>query len=106
MRFLPKSRRRFMYLEDIKSTRDRRTKAEVATIRKAIVDILSEDHPQTVRQVFYALTVRGVIAKAEIEYKRTVIRLLVEMREAGLIPFEWLADNTSWHAQADHVHRH
>ncbi len=36
-------------------TKSRRTKAEVARIREAIVDILSEDHPQTVRQVFYAL---------------------------------------------------
>jgi hypothetical protein len=49
-----------------------------------------------VRQVFYALTVRGAIAKQEIEYKRTVVRLLGEMREAGEIPFEWIADNTRW----------
>ncbi len=25
-----------------------------------------------------------------------MVRLLVEMREAGTIPFEWLADNTRW----------
>jgi hypothetical protein len=49
-----------------------------------------------VRQVFYALSVRGVIGKHEIEYKRTVVRLLVEMRERGEIPFEWIADNTRW----------
>jgi hypothetical protein len=85
----------FYVASDIKR-RFRRTKAEIAAIRKAIYDILSEDHPQTVRQVFYALTVRGVIAKAEIEYQRTVIRLLVEMREAEEIPFEWIADNTRW----------
>ena len=65
-------------------------------IRAAITDILENDNPQTVRQVFYALTVRGVIAKAEIEYHRTVVRLLGEMREAGQIPFEWIADNTRW----------
>jgi hypothetical protein len=81
---------------DIKSKRLRRTKAEITAVRTAIIDVLSKDNPQTVRQVFYALTVRGVIAKAEIEYQRTVIRLLVEMREAGIIPFEWLADNTRW----------
>lgn len=63
--------------------RSRRTKAEIAGIRDAIVDILSEDNPQTVRQVFYALTVKGVIAKAEMEYHRTVIRLLVEL--AGVL---------------------
>ena len=80
----------------IKSRRRRRTKTEVARIRDAILDILSNDNPQTVRQVFYALTVRGVIAKQEIEYQQTVIRLLVEMREAGKIPFEWIADNTRW----------
>jgi hypothetical protein len=76
--------------------RFRRTKAAITSVRDAIKDILEHDHPQTVRQVFYALTVRGVIAKAEIEYQRTVVRLLVDMREAGDIPFEWLADNTRW----------
>jgi hypothetical protein len=68
----------------------------VLSLRDHIKDILEQNNPQTVRQVFYALTVRGVIAKAEIEYKRTVIRLLTEMREAGEIPFEWIADNTRW----------
>jgi hypothetical protein len=79
---------------DIK--RSRRTKAAVASIRDGIRQILDEDHPQTVRQVFYALTVRGLIKKLEIEYQRTVIRLLVDMREAGDIPFGWIADNTRW----------
>src|SRR5262249_8634504 len=80
--------------KDIKSKRFRRTKAAVASVRGIIKDILEKDNPQTVRQVFYALTVRGVIAKDEIEYKRTVVRLLGEMRGTGKIPFEWIADNT------------
>ena len=76
--------------------RFRRTKAAVTSIRDAICEVLQADHPQTVRQVFYALTVRGVIKKVEIEYHRTVIRLLTEMREAGDVPFSWIADNTRW----------
>jgi hypothetical protein len=68
----------------------------MAVIRKAILDILGADNPQTVRQVFYALTVRGVVKKLEKEYQQTVGRLLVEMREDGTIPFEWIADNTRW----------
>jgi hypothetical protein len=68
----------------------------MVSIREAILKLLSEDHPQTVRQVFYQLTFLGVILKAEIEYKRTVVRLLTEMREAGSIPFDWIADNTRW----------
>src|SRR6516162_6480354 len=79
------SPRKFYVANDIK--RFRRTKAEIDKIRAAIHDLLSKDHPQTVRQVFYALTVRGVIKKVEIEYQRTVCRLLTEMREAGSIPF-------------------
>ena len=76
--------------------RSRRTKAAVTSIRDAIRDILEADHPQTVRQVFYALTVRGVVKKVEGEYQQTVIRLLGDMREAGDIPFGWIADNTRW----------
>jgi hypothetical protein len=78
--------------KDIK--RHRRTKAAIVSVRDAIKDILEENHPQTVRQVFYRLTVRGLIAKAEIEYKQTVGRLLRDMREANVIPFEWITDNT------------
>ena len=82
----------FYVSSDIKRTR--RTKAVITGIRRAIHDILEKDNPQTVRQVFYALTVRGAIRKEEIEYQRTVVRLLAEMREAGKIPFEWITDNT------------
>jgi len=76
--------------------RDRRTKAAMGGIQAAILDILEADHPQTVRQVFYALTVRKLIAKAEAEYHQTVVRLLGKMRHADTIPFEWIADNTRW----------
>jgi hypothetical protein len=44
----------------------------------------------TVRQVFYQLTTRGLIAKTEGEYGRTVGRLLAEMRRASDIPFDWI----------------
>src|SRR6185312_3337206 len=77
----------FYVASDIK--RFRRTKADMGRIRAAIIEILSADNPQTVRQVFYALTVRGVIDKHEVEYQRTAVRLLSEMREDGTIPFEW-----------------
>jgi hypothetical protein len=76
--------------------RFRRTKSTVTGIKDGIKRILEEDSPQTVRQVFYALTVRGLIKKLEIEYQRTVVRLLVDMREKGEIAFDLIADNTRW----------
>ncbi len=76
--------------------RSRRTKAEMDEIRAAITDILSENNPMTVRQVFYALTVRGAIEKTEAEYKGTVVRLLDEMRWSGAIDWDDIVDATRW----------
>lgn len=75
-------------------TRARRTKAEVAAVRAAIIDILGSDRPQTVRQVFYQLVVRDVIKKTEAEYQQTVIRLLTDMRLAGQVPWDWIVDES------------
>jgi hypothetical protein len=68
----------------------------MATIRASIYDVISSDRPMTVRQVFYQLVIRGVIPKKESEYKGTVCRLLAEMRRAGDIPYDWIADHTRW----------
>jgi hypothetical protein len=76
--------------------RKRRTKTEMAAIREAIYRVLADDHPMTVRQVFYRLVSLGTIRKTETEYKATVNRLLTAMRRAGEIPFGWIADNTRW----------
>ena len=78
------------------SSRRRRSKAEIKKVWQAISDLLNEDHPMTVRQVFYRLVSEGRIAKTEAEYKSTVVRQLGVMRRAGEIPFDWIADHTRW----------
>ena len=55
--------------------RHRRTKREVEVIREAMHDLLAEENPMTVRQVFYRLVSMRVIDKTEAEYQ-TVVRLL------------------------------
>jgi hypothetical protein len=72
----------------------RRKRVEANRIKQEIVSLLEADNPQTVRQIYYALTVRGLIGKTETEYKQTVVRLLGDMREGGEILFESIADNT------------
>jgi hypothetical protein len=74
----------------------RRGKNEITRIRDGLFSILEADHPQTVRQVYYAMTVLKLVEKTEQEYDGTVGRLLGDMREEGIIPFEWIADNTRW----------
>jgi hypothetical protein len=80
----------------IKPQRPRRTRANIARIRDAIHETLSKENPMTVRQVFYRLVSQGVIDKTENEYTNTVVRLLVDMRLQGDVPFGWIADNTRW----------
>src|SRR6185369_7278703 len=67
--------------------RTRRTKAHISAIRTAILDVVEDDPPMTVRQVFYLLVARGVIEKTEEQYQGTVIRLMTEMRLDGSLPY-------------------
>jgi hypothetical protein len=62
------------------------TKAVVEARREALLDIIGEMQPMTVRQVFYQATVRGLVEKAESGYAKV----------PGELPYDWLADNTRW----------
>lgn len=73
--------------------RARATRAEMQDREDALVEILSEIQPATVRQVYYQATVRGLVEKTEAGYSR-VQRALVDLRRAGRIPYGWIADNT------------
>ncbi len=89
-------RARVVYRSSSIKRRRRRTKAEIEAIRGAIYEVVAEDYPMTVRQVFYRLVSLGTIDKTEAEYNSTVIRLLSQMRLAEELPFGWIADNTRW----------
>jgi hypothetical protein len=75
--------------------RIRATKAEVEERRLALFDIVSDMKPMTVRQVFYQATVKGIAEKTEAGYSRVQTDLVI-MRKSGLLPYDWLADNTRW----------
>ena len=75
--------------------RKRATKVEVDARREALLDIVSEMKPMTVRQVFYQATVRDIVEKSEAGYNKVQIDL-VQMRRSGDLPYSWLADNTRW----------
>jgi hypothetical protein len=67
-----------------------------ATAIRASIDALVEEYDEmTVRQVFYALTVRGIVQKTEAGY-RQVQRQVLEMRGGGLLDWEFIADATRW----------
>jgi len=53
--------------------------------------ILAENHPMTVRQVYYQLVSRQVLENNKGRYK-AVSTLLVDARKSGEIPWDWIED--------------
>jgi hypothetical protein len=73
--------------------RVRATKVQVEERREALLAMIDDGKPMTVRQVFYQATVRGLVEKAESGYAKVQTDLTVMLR-AGDLPYDWLADNT------------
>lgn len=73
--------------------RQRRTNAELEVVDAAIYEAVSEEHPATVRGIFYRVESAGVVPKTEKGYA-LVCRELLKMRRAGAIPYGWITDGT------------
>ncbi len=74
--------------------RDRRTKGQMNQLDKQILDVLSDDHPQSVRHVFYRMTdprLPEPVEKSDRGYRHVQDRC-VKLRRAGRIPYNWIAD--------------
>jgi hypothetical protein len=75
--------------------RRRRTKAEIENIHAAMIELVQELAPMTLRQLFYALVVRDIVEKTEAEYESVCVQLL-KLRRGGLIPWSDISDHTRW----------
>lgn len=74
--------------------RDRRSKARMEQLDEQIIGVLSQDHPQSVRHVFYRMTdprLPEPVEKSDRGYRHVQSRC-VALRRAGHIPFSWIAD--------------
>lgn len=65
--------------------------AKTLLLMDEVDKILKARHPMTVRQVFYQLVSRHVIANTRSQYQ-AVSNLLVTARKSGAIPWEWVED--------------
>ncbi len=81
-------------------TRARRTKAQVEQLDRQIVEVLQEDHPQSVRHVFYRMTdprLDEPVPKTDHGSPngyRMVWHRLKELRRSGDVPYWWITDAT------------
>lgn len=74
----------------------RRLRADTAAVYGAVLRAFYDaGYPQTVRQLFYKLTSYGVTPKTENGYSQVCYHSL-RMRQLGILPYSWLADNTRW----------
>lgn len=74
--------------------RERRTKERMTALDEQIMAVLREDHPQSVRHVFYRMTdprLLEPVEKSDRGYRHVQGRC-VTLRRAGLIPYNWIAD--------------
>jgi hypothetical protein len=75
-----------------------RTKAETEQMEEKIIDILHTYHPQTVRQIFYQMTVHKLVEKTEAGYDK-IGDILCSMRRGGRLDYDFIVDNTRGVAQ-------
>lgn len=76
--------------------RRRRTKVQIERLERQILDVLTGDHPQSVRHVFYRMTnptLAEPVEKSEAGYRHVQQRILA-MRRSGAIPYGWISDAT------------
>lgn len=76
--------------------RQRRTNDEIEQLDQQIIDVLREDHPQSVRHVFYRMTdprLPEPVEKSDRGYRHVQDRVK-KLRRAGRVPYGWIADAT------------
>ena len=74
--------------------RERRSQKRMDLLDAQIIAVLSEDHPQSVRHVFYRMTdprLSEPVEKSDRGYRHVQDRC-VKLRRAGRIPYGWIAD--------------
>lgn len=72
----------------------RRTKDQINQLDMQIINVLKEDHPQSVRHIFYRMTDPRLfepVEKSDRGYRHVQDRCL-KLRRSGRIPYNWIAD--------------
>ena len=73
--------------------RKRATKKELQKRENFVIEFARKYHPVTVRQVFYAATVNGIIDKTEHGYHKIQQACLTARRD-GRLDYRWIGDNS------------
>lgn len=75
--------------------RSRSTQAQLDELDEAILTVLREEHPATLRGTYYRVVSVGAVAKTEQGY-RQVGRQVLKLRRSGALPYSWITDGTRY----------
>jgi len=75
--------------------RTRSTNRELDQIDDAIMAVLVDEHPATLRGTYYRVVSLGAVEKTEAGY-RQVGRQVLKLRRAGRLPYSWITDGTRY----------
>ena len=75
--------------------RARRTNAELRALDDVIITALTEEHPATVRSIYYRVISTGALPKTEASYRK-VQQQLLKLRRRGEVPYSWITDGTRY----------
>jgi hypothetical protein len=71
--------------------RRRATRDEMSTRRGRVIEIIEDENPATVRQVYYQAEVHKLVGKTDGDYDK-IQSMLTDLRRNGTIPYEWIVD--------------
>jgi hypothetical protein len=77
--------------------RERRTRERIEQLDSQIMEVLTADHPQSVRHVFYRMTdprLPEPVEKDDRTGYRQVQHRCLELRRNGVLPYGWISDAT------------
>jgi hypothetical protein len=87
---------RFLQARAHNSPLGRHLGPQTVAIREEVLELQDAYDQMSVRQIFYALTVRGLVPKTEQQGYVPVQKQVLALRRQGFLPWEFIADGTRW----------
>ncbi len=79
--------------QSIEQVQDAGFRGKNLTLAIVATDIACDEHPITLRGLFYRIVSAGFLPSTDKEHYTRLGRVMTRLREDGAFPFEWLVDN-------------
>src|SRR5262245_25982086 len=81
-----------LFEANMKSATNGKFRAKNLTLVETAIDVLKEEKPMTLRQLYYRLISAGALQNSQKEYAR-LGKVMTRLREDGIVPRRWIVDH-------------